>query len=67
MSINTVRVETEVSKGCPQEFCCPPGFWNIQYNYSLLNLELRKHTKAIAFANDFLTVKAESTREAENI
>ena len=67
MSTNTVRVEREVSRGCPQGSCCGPGLWNIQYN-SLLNLEFRKQTKAIAFADDLLiAVKAESIREAENI
>jgi hypothetical protein len=40
---------------------------NIQYN-SLLNLDFRKQTKTIAFADDLLiAVKAESIREAENI
>ena len=41
MSTNTVRVEREVSSGCPQGSCCGPGLWNNQYN-SLLNLEFRK-------------------------
>jgi hypothetical protein len=67
MSTNTFQVEREVSKGCPQGSCCGPGFWNIQYN-SLLNLEFRKQTKVIAFADDLLiAVKAASIREAENI
>jgi hypothetical protein len=66
MSTNTVLVEREVSKGCPQGSCCGPGCWNIQYNS--LNLECRKETKAIAFGDDLLiAVKAESIREAENI
>jgi formyltetrahydrofolate synthetase len=67
MSTNTIQVEREVSKGCPQGSCCGPGFWNIQYN-SLLNLEFMKQTKAIAFADNLLIVmKTESIREAENI
>jgi hypothetical protein len=66
MSTNTNQVGREVSKGCSQISCCGPGLWNIQYN-SLLNLEFRKQTKAIAFADDLLAVKAESVREAENI
>jgi len=53
VSTNTVQVEREVSKGCPQRSCCAPGFWNIQYN-SLFNLEFRKQTKALAFADDLL-------------
>ena len=67
MSTSTVQVEREVNKGYAQGSCCGPGFWNIQYN-SLLNLNFRKQTKAIAFADDVLiAVKAESIREAENI
>jgi hypothetical protein len=67
MSTSTVQVEREVSKGCVQGSCCGPGFWNIQHN-SLLNLNFRKQTKAIAFADNLLiAVKAESIREAENI
>ena len=55
------------SKSCPKGSCCGPGFCNIQYT-SLLNLEFRKQTKAIAFADDLLiAVKAEVMREAENI
>jgi hypothetical protein len=66
LTSNTIQIEKEVSKGCPQGSCCGPGFWNIQYN-SLLNLEYGKHTKAIAFADDLLiAVKAETVREAEN-
>jgi hypothetical protein len=60
MTTNTLQVEREVSKGCPQGSCCGTGLWNIQYN-SLLNLEFRKQTKAIAFAEELLiAVKAES-------
>ena len=42
---NSMKMEREVTKGCPQGSCCGPGFWNIQYN-SLLNLEFGKRTKA---------------------
>jgi hypothetical protein len=67
MTTNTLQVEREVSKGCPQGPCCGPGLWNIQYN-SLLKLEFRKQTKAVAFADDLLiAVKAERKRETENI
>jgi hypothetical protein len=67
LSTNTVQVKREVSKGCPQRSSCGPGYWNIHTN-SLLNLEFMKHTKAIAFAHDLsISVKAESTRETENI
>ena len=67
MTTNTIQVAKEVSNGCPQRSCCGPGLWIIQYN-SLLNLEFKKQTKVIAFADDLLiAVKAESVREAENI
>jgi hypothetical protein len=63
---NSMQMEREVTTGCPQGYCCGPGFWNIQYN-SLLNLEFGKRTKAIAYADDLLiAVKAEMVREAEN-
>jgi retron-type reverse transcriptase len=48
MTTNTLQVEREVSKGCPQGCCCGSGLWNVQYN-PLLNLEFRTQTKAIAF------------------
>jgi hypothetical protein len=51
LSTNSIQMEREVSKGSPQETCWGPGFWNIQYN-SLLNLEFRKRTKAVGFADD---------------
>ena len=67
MTTNALQVIREISKGRSQGSCCGPGLWNIQYN-SLLNLEFRKQTKVIAFAEDLLiAVKAESIREAENI
>ena len=66
LSANSIHVEKDVSKGCPQGSCCGPGFWNIQYN-TLLNLEFGKRTKSIAFADDLLiAVRTENVREAEN-
>jgi len=63
---NSIHMERDVSRGCPQGSCCRPGFWNIQYN-SLLNLEFGKRTKAIAFADNLLiAVRAENVREADN-
>jgi hypothetical protein len=36
LSTNSVRLERELSKGCPQGSCCGPGFWNIRvYMYVL--------------------------------
>jgi hypothetical protein len=56
----SMQMEREVTNGCPQGYCCGPGFWNIQYN-SLLNLEFGKRTKAIAYADDLLmAVKVET-------
>ncbi|GFG35110.1 hypothetical protein Cfor_01406, partial [Coptotermes formosanus] len=67
LSTNTMQMERDVTKGCPQGSCCGPGFWNIQFN-SLLNLNFGKRTKAIAFANDLLiATRAETMREAENL
>ena len=66
ISTNSVRLERDVSKGCPQGSCCGPGLWNIQYN-SLLNLDFMNRTKAIAFADDLIiAVKGETVSEAEN-
>jgi hypothetical protein len=53
MTTNTLQVEREVNKECPQGSYCGQCFWNIKYN-SLLNLEFRKKTKAVAFADDLL-------------
>jgi len=63
---NSIRMEREVSKGCPQESCYGPGFWNIQFS-SLLKLKFGKGTKAIVFADNLLiAVRAENMQEAEN-
>jgi len=67
LSTNTVHIEQEVTKGCPQGSSCAPAFWNILFD-DLLNKNYQKQTKMIAFADDLLmAVKAESIREAENI
>ena len=66
MTINSVQMEREVNKGCPQCSCCGPGLWNVQYN-SLPNLEFLKRTKIIGFADDLIIqVRAETEQEAEN-
>jgi len=66
LSTNSFRLEREISKGCPQGSCCSLGFWNIQYN-SLLNLNFKARTKAVAFADDLiLPVRGKSARAAEN-
>jgi len=66
LSTNSIRMERDISRGCPQGSCCSPGLWNIQYN-SLLNLEFAKQTKAIAFADDLiLMTRGKTVVEAEN-
>ena len=32
MTTNTLTLERQVTKGCPQGSCCGPGFWNVQYD-----------------------------------
>jgi hypothetical protein len=67
ISINSSKMEKNITKGCPQGSCCGPGFWNIQYN-PLLNLRYTNHTKTVAFADDLVVmIKADSVGEAENI
>jgi hypothetical protein len=66
LSTNSIKMERDISRGCPQGSCCGPGQWNIQKN-SLLNLNLAKQTKAIAFADDLILVtRGKTVVEAEN-
>ena len=66
LSTNTIKLERQITKGCPQGSCCSPGLWNIQYN-SLLNLKFAKQTSAIAFADDLILVtRGKTVIEAEN-
>ena len=63
---NSMRIDTTVNKGFPQELCFGPGYGNVQYN-TLLNLNFVKWTRAITFADDMLiVVKAATVTEAEN-
>jgi hypothetical protein len=67
ISVNSCKMEKNITKACPQASCCGPSFWNIKYN-SLLNLRYNNHTKTVAFAHDLVVMlKAESIREAEDI
>ena len=34
MATNTLSIEKEISRGCPQSSCSGPGMWNLQYNSS---------------------------------
>jgi hypothetical protein len=66
MTLNNYSTEKKITRGCPQGLCCGPGLWNIQYD-TLLNLQYKQHTRAIAFADDLLImIRAESIGEAEN-
>jgi hypothetical protein len=66
LSTNSIQLEKEVSKVCPQGSCCGPGFWNLQYN-SLLNLAFKARTKAVAFADDpILATRGDSVSSVEN-
>jgi hypothetical protein len=50
----------------PQGSASGPSFWNIQFN-SILQLELKKNTKIIAYADDLLILtKGKTQEEVEN-
>lgn len=67
LQTNNIRLDKEVTRGCPQGSCCGPGLWNLQYN-TLLNLNYTNRTKAIAYADDLIIlVRGKTTREVENI
>jgi hypothetical protein len=67
LTTNSIRLQEEVSKGCPQVSCCVPGLWDIQY-ISLLNLKFTRRTKAVAFADDLIILtRGETVSEAENL
>jgi hypothetical protein len=66
MNSNCITIDRRVTKGCEQESCCGPGFWNVLYN-SMLSMELTSHSKAIAFADDLIILtRGESVVEVEN-
>jgi ribonuclease HI len=66
MTVNNSSAEKAITRGCPQGACCGPGLWNIQYD-TVLNLQYKKQTRVIAFADDLLVMlRAESIGEVEN-
>ena len=66
LNTNNISIERRVTKGCPQESCCGPGFWNLLYN-SIFNLQFTSRTKVITFADDLIILtKGQSIVEAEN-
>ena len=67
LQTNNIKIEAEITTGCPQGSCCAPGLWNIYYN-SLLNLNYMHRTKTIAFADDLiLATRGRTVIEAENM
>ena len=67
LQTNNIKIDAEITRGCPQGSCCGPGLWNIFYN-SLLNLNFTHRTKSIAFADDLiLAIRGRTVTEAENM
>jgi hypothetical protein len=62
-----IKIEANITRGCPQGSCCGLGFWNIFYN-SLLKLNYTHRTKTLAFADDLiLAIRGRTLTEAENM
>ena len=58
--------QRKISKGCTLGSASGLGFWNLQYNF-LLNLEYKKNTKMIAYADDLMILtKGKTQVEVEN-
>ena len=66
MATNTLRIEKEICRRCPQGSCSGPGIWILQYN-SLLKLKYMDRTKIVAFADYLLIETGEgSVKAVEN-
>jgi hypothetical protein len=66
MVTNTLRIEKDISRGCPRGSCSGPGMWNLQYN-SLLQIKYMDRTKVVAFADDLvMATRGRSVKEVEN-
>ena len=64
--LNSRKQRRSISKACSQGSAAGPGFWNIQFN-SLLNLEFKKCSKLIAYADYLLILaKGKTQEEVEN-
>jgi len=62
----SLRMDKELSRGCPQGTSSGPGLWNLQQN-SLLEQRCMKRTKVVAFADDLMiATRGESARAVEN-
>jgi len=65
-STKCLRMDNEISRGCPQVSCSGPGLWKLQYN-SLLELKYMKRTKVVALADDLIiATRGDSVRAVEN-
>jgi hypothetical protein len=53
LETNNIRMEKELSSGCPQGSCSAPGYWNLQYN-SLLKINYMDRTIVVAYADDLI-------------
>jgi hypothetical protein len=66
LSTNSIKIERNISTGCPQRSCCSPRLWNIQYN-SLLNLNFARKNQGHSVCGRFdFSDSRETVVEAEN-
>jgi hypothetical protein len=66
LATNSIRMEKELNRGCPQGSCSTPGYWNLQYN-SLLKIKYMDRRKVVAYADDLIMVtRGESIRAVES-
>jgi len=66
MDTNTLRIEKEISRGCPKGSFSGPGMWNLQYN-TLLKLKYMDKTKVVVFADDLIiATRGGSLKPVEN-
>jgi hypothetical protein len=67
LQTNNIKIEANITRGCPQGSCCGPGMWNIFYN-SLLKLNFTHRTKTLTFADDMiLAIWGRTLTGAENV
>ena len=66
LATNSIRMEKELSRGCPQGSCSAPCYWNLQYN-SLMKIKYMDRTKVVAYADVLImATRGESIRAVEN-
>ena len=67
LATNSIRMEKQLSRGCPQGACSAPGYWNLQYN-SLLKIKYMDRTKVVAYADDLImATRGVSIRAVEKL